>query len=273
MDAVRIRESNARVMKNEVFRWTRDVPREWSDALSRVAPPEDRTDHLRLVWVPGDYDTPVQRWVVYQYVPDVVARPDQIPPVASITRDVIDRHVPTRVLAGDVVVPGYTITEGPNEEQAFLRDVLRSTACIAYPLWVCQGDPLGHPFQLTRWEKVAAMRQRGPTIPPRPGDAPYMPFYPDLVVPMLVRRSILGRRLASAEAERNRLEEEERRKTRAAFAGELDTEVTAAVHDAAHDLNAGKWTRPVHESGWEHGSADEDAAHYIETGALPPVAA
>lgn len=154
-----------------LFRWDREPPGTWQQALGGLAGPADRLSHLVLWWESGTPQSPVQRWVVYEAIPAWAMEGD--PKLGLLLEDGVCQ-CPREVQDSTVCCPACHHPAQPGRRRIYRT--LQDTGYFAQPCWVIQGHQGGHPYWLGPEE--AAFRQLAglPTEVPRPGDLDYAPF-------------------------------------------------------------------------------------------------
>jgi hypothetical protein len=159
------------------FHQSRPVPPEWQRELERHWPRSDRVTWLKLVWEPGfkvrgsDQHVvyPVQRWVIYEMVP----QKDFVP--FEILDDLRDRS--PRVRGHDYEDSGLRGWVSESLVSRTQWELYRETGQYGRRLWIVQGVCGGHPEALSDNEReFLEMRGRGDLELPEPGDLPYAEF-------------------------------------------------------------------------------------------------
>jgi hypothetical protein len=221
--------------EDRMFRWEREVPREWERELRVLSP------SLAIHWVPGTYVSPIQRWVLFECVPA--------------------RHVSDFAWA--------QLWSGPIEDPVhrWAVDVFHATQTVPTPVWVLQGWPQGHPRRFTRAEAVIAQAYTASIDPPEWGTLPYREFSP-IVIPHLARRDA-SFRLGIVDPERARVldEQEAQRAARRLQVEQTLDSMRDAVKEAAPALM--DLAVPVDKESdmrWQRGDLSEMIGRYVETG-------
>ena len=131
-----------------VFRWDREVPAEWQAELDRAFPRHENISWLKLAWLAGTPDAPIQRWGIYQMVPR-----------ARTTPFVLDG----RELNYNAMVP-------------WLAKIVRETGQYGILYWIIQGKHGGHRWMLSEVEQSVSLANGGAQDTPKPGELPYAEF-------------------------------------------------------------------------------------------------
>lgn len=137
------------------FTWKRDVPDDWQRQLAELSPRVQSLSWLKLVWVAGSPDDPIQRWVIFQMsqrekIPEFVLSMLQGPPPHPVTNPV------------DLMREQW--------------DLYRETGCWGQPFWIIQGEHGGHKRHFNRIEQLTCRMHKRPIHPPVAGALPYAPF-------------------------------------------------------------------------------------------------
>jgi hypothetical protein len=224
-----------------------------------LQPPTERGTHLALVWETGTPADPVQRWVIYEAVPQQY--------LADGTIEALKEFAPCRCpknpdLMGTCRRCGRVQSPGRHR----ILDYYLRTGCLLKPFWVVQGSGGGHAYRYTAQERSWARFLGRPEAPPAPGDLPYAPVDQRVIRQLRARdrahRAEATLALAADQAERD-AEVDLRKAMLASFAGEM--------RDAVHDT----WTGiadaiPVRHGDSRWDTVDDDAVdeRYVSTGEL-----
>jgi hypothetical protein len=148
-------------LPDRVFRWERDVPAGWQDELDRAFPRHEHVSWLKLVWIPGTPDAPVQRWGIYQMVPLAKTTPYVLeePPVWRPNGFTHDRPA--------FYYPGMV---------PWQQKLVRETGQFGMLYWIIQGTKGGHRWMLNETEIGISQAQGRGGDTPRPGKLPYAEF-------------------------------------------------------------------------------------------------
>lgn len=231
-----------------LFRWTREAPQGWHEALRRLAPPQERMSWLHLHWAPGTPAAPMQRWVIFECVPAIA-------------------------VAGNGFLEGLLANLFGNPwaqaMHAWTARFWLTHQALPTPFWVLQGPFGGHKYRYTNDESEFAQWQGyGPTAP-LIGDLPYAELTP-LTLALIRTHSVMtGQRHATFEAERKRRTEALQRDCRRLLlhqigeSGVVDTALEAAPALASHG-------RRVEKGQGAHGDLSAMSDKYIRTGVLDP---
>ena len=213
-----------------MFEWTRTPDPAWQAMIDSAFPPAANGSGLTLRWQPGSTDSPVQRWVVYQMIPQ-----DQ-----CFVMDPVDGRLPIPAMA-QYLVAIARLRQADDPLPHWLQtmhDTLQLTGCLAVPFWIVQGTGGGHRVTYGRVEQAWSQFTTGQLEPPYPGALPYAD--PDV---RLVRAMVASDRwrgqwatvLAESNGRMEQAEREIRRRMQAESAasmGELVDEVGAGLVDA-----------------------------------------
>lgn len=148
----------------------RVVPMEWERELAELSPPTNRFKFLRLIWEPGYPWEPVERYIIYEMVPE---RMMNSPFMAAVLEQLADPHPPS--MHGNYY--DTTLEEFVRNEDCLITErawhLFRETQCWGRPYWVIQGTKGGHKRWFSTIEQKLLKMQGLPQHPPAPGDLPY----------------------------------------------------------------------------------------------------
>lgn len=164
-----------------------EPPKEWVAALRRVAPVADRSadiqhSHLELVWWPGEWWVPIQRWSLWQMV-----NPALIDPAIREELDGPHPRSEGHFCTADERLPNQfrclcrrkleTWRDGPCHLITLEQwDLYRRTGYYGEPWWVIEGDQGGHLFQFSEQEQQMLAAKGLPTEPVPITSLPGAPF-------------------------------------------------------------------------------------------------
>jgi len=160
------------VISGPIFFASRDPDPGWVTALAERFQRQLNVNWPKLVWMPGEWYEPVQRWVIYEMLP----RLDLINELWILDIQGDDPRNRGRWIPDDSVPGGKRWWS-----EAFVShlqwELFRETNCYPALYWIIQGDQGGHKWRLTPQEKQL-LRLNGcrVTDTPLPGDLPYAPF-------------------------------------------------------------------------------------------------
>lgn len=151
----------------------RDVPADWEAQLAEISEPTNRFTYLKLLWEPGYPWEHVERFMIYQMVPErAMTSPFQLGVLEQLQHQLppskMGNYYDT-VLGKFVNNPDCLITE-----RAYW--LYRETGCWGRPYWVIQGEHGGHKRWFTPLERKFLKLAGLPDEPPAPGDLAYAPF-------------------------------------------------------------------------------------------------
>lgn len=187
--------------EDRIFRWDRTPDPAWQAALDQAFPRASNGSGVVVRWQPGDLESPVQRWVVDQWLP-----------VSQCYS--MDFANGTRV---PIPVMGHYLRElARNRAElppwlARIHRVVQDHGCLPVPLWIVQGTDGGHPVTFGTVDRIWAQYRTGSADAPAPGSLPYADFDGRVVQGLVERdrwRGVWNSALAEAEG---REEEAERR--------------------------------------------------------------
>ena len=242
-----------------LFRWTWEPPASWVALVQGLAPPTERGTHLTLVWESGTPAEPVQRWVVYEAIPQQF--------ITDGTIEALRMHPPCRCPRNHHAIgicPRCGRVQSPGRQR--ILDYYCATGCLLRPAWVVQGSEGGHAYRYTAEESQWARWLGRPEAPPAPGDLPYAPVDQRVIGRLRARdraRLAHASLAAASTAERVAHEQDLRKAMLASFAGEMRDAVTdtwAGIADAIPTRSG--------PSRWD--TLDDDAVdeRYVATGEL-----
>lgn len=146
---------------DRLFYWERDVPREWQAELDRAFPRHEHVSWLKLVWLAGTPERPIQRWGIYQMVPlgattPAVLDPEPVYHQDFVTHDRVPFHYPAFV--------------------PWQRKMVRETGQFGVLYWIVQGRKGGHRWMLSDIEGMICEANGAAKDPPAPGSLEYAEF-------------------------------------------------------------------------------------------------
>lgn len=223
----------------------RDPEQRWLDALGRVAPMREQASHLTIRWHGGTPDAPTGRWVIFECLPEDVAR----------VFGQYDELYSDRVDGQDPMIQ-------------WARDYHQRTRAIPCPVWVVQGSGGGHPYQYTQVEQVFARAGLMPPELPPIGDLSYAE--PDgRTWQALAQRSLINRRVSSQHDAREIARAGAERLLRQRLVDEAREAMTEAVQEALPSImEAATPVTREDAAGTTARLDDEHLARYVETGEL-----
>jgi hypothetical protein len=146
---------------SRIFWWEREVPKGWQSELERAFPKSEKVSWLKIVWLAGTPEAPIQRWGIYQMVP----RPRTTPLVLedSTTRlpELCTRERPA--FCYPAMVP-------------WQQKLVRETGQFGMLYWIIQGAHGGHRWMLDETEIKVVEANGGKGDTPKPGALPYAEF-------------------------------------------------------------------------------------------------
>lgn len=152
-------------MSSEVFHHSREPDPAWVKALEGIAPPSDRLSWLKLVWIPGEREDPVQRWGIYQ----------MYPPMYTPSLALSDTQRFVWLKGWKVPDPRWPLQPEPRNLSTIQMDEFRRSGCIGQLFWVIQGFSGGHRRRFTHAEQsILAAKGVKDASPPIPGTRPYV---------------------------------------------------------------------------------------------------
>ncbi len=221
-----------------MIQWDRAPRPEWQAALDRITPRTERRSHLVVQWVPFADGRFAHRYVIFEAVPfpycnDLVARMDE------------------EMLADPLMKWAW--------------DYALEYGAFPVPFWVCQGNPMGHPYSYNAAEKAQATAGLIDEAPPAIGALPYSE--PSALTWEAIRR----RRAANATSweDRERAKRDAQRQVRKDLMASTEAHLYEAVDEARRDLidNAVLVDDPHRQD--KANVTDDVFAQYMETGILP----
>lgn len=166
------------MLGDSLFQWERETPPEWQAALRAVHPAGERLSDFRIVWEPGEPQSPIQRWVIWQMRPvhytrlQVRRRID--PRFLGLTERHPREHAWWDSHARCYRKPGMALAK----TDRLTWELYHRTGQYGQRWWVIQGDRGGHRYHLTPTEsKLMGIRYGVRSMrPPFAGDLPYAAF-------------------------------------------------------------------------------------------------
>lgn len=167
---------------------TRDPDPVWQERLEGITPRSEKVNWLYLKWFPGMPYEPVQRWCIWELVPDL----DLVPPDLLMELDGqsprhesqgywdedpdLDQELDSPLIKRShrgIVQRWVSLANICLEEW----EIFRETRCAANRTWIVQGDNGGHLYRMTRAE-LGVLEANGikDADTPFPGDLPYAPM-------------------------------------------------------------------------------------------------
>ena len=153
---------------------------QWQRELDRIAPPADTVSNLRILWEPGDFWRPRERWVIWQVYP--MDRHGQAMLPWYVPKDALDGPSPRST--GHACVAGLCLcpmkanrwVDGP--DSAFGVDVWQwrlwqQTGRFWKRFWIVQGHDGGHPYTYDEFERKYRKMNGEDPDPPSIGELPY----------------------------------------------------------------------------------------------------
>jgi hypothetical protein len=188
----------------ELFVWKRDVPESWQRQLAELAPRVQSLSWLKIVWIAGTPDDPIQRFVIFQ-----MTQRDKIP---ATVLDMLTGPPPGKDHRIDLMREQW--------------DLFRETGCYGQPFWIIQGKHGGHKRHFNRIEQMTMKMHGRPQYPPVAGSLPYAPFDQRVIekIAPLDRAQFWERGIAFCEGEEwkaSELTEIEQQEALAEFQGRL----------------------------------------------------
>lgn len=176
----------------------REVPPEWTQDLNRLNPGGEHVSRLVLAWLPGKTYEPIQRWGVYEVVPQEhvlwLLRQEQDPFTGKPNTDSVLWHLWSDLKGQDPatwgewkpddLVPGKRRWHSDSLVSHTQWVLHRQTGGLPLLVWVIQGTRGGHMWQLGQSElgwlqSFGLSPQQLETIAeaiPLPGSLPYAPY-------------------------------------------------------------------------------------------------
>lgn len=136
-------------------------PREWMAQLRAISPESLQHSYLIPGWLQGSEKAPVERWVLYEAIPDPLIPPDM-----------------RELLAG---TPYWKMPKGRQHGRrtmvsAYQYDMYRKHRVWVRPFWCLQGENGGTPARYSEMEEAILRGENQPTDPPAPGSLPFAPW-------------------------------------------------------------------------------------------------
>lgn len=160
-----------------LFRHDWEPRPEWQAMLDAIAPPATRVPWLKLVWLPGETYEPIQRWAVYEMLPNLGLLGPKRPGEKreeTILGEFMD-HPPPRArgkwVRDDDVLGGWR-WQSESLVSRLQYDLFQRYRCAPSLLWVVQGEHGGHLAHLPPAHQAVWERETGRAWP-APGDLPY----------------------------------------------------------------------------------------------------
>lgn len=137
------------------------MPAGWQAELDRAFPRHEHVSWLKLVWLAGTPERPIQRWGIYQMVPigattEAVLDPEPEYRQNYVTRARVPFHFP-------LFVP-------------WQREMVRETGQFGVLYWIIQGTKGGHRWMLTDIEGMICEANGAAKDPPAAGSLEYADF-------------------------------------------------------------------------------------------------
>jgi hypothetical protein len=146
---------------DRLFWWERQVPGEWQSELDRAFPRHEHVSWLKLAWLAGTPERPIQRWGIYQMVPIGATSPAVLDPEPEFRQEMVTRaRVPFHFPA---FVP-------------WQRRLVRETGQFGMLYWIVQGTKGGHRWMFSDIESMIADANGAQKQPPVPGALCYADF-------------------------------------------------------------------------------------------------
>jgi hypothetical protein len=150
---------------------------EWQAMLDAIAPPATRVPWLKLVWLAGEVYEPIQRWAIYEMIPNLGLLGPKRPGEKreeTILGEFMD-HPPPRWRGKWVEDPDVAGGKRWQSESLVSRlqyELFQQTRCAPSLLWIVQGANGGHLYTLPPHANAVWEREAGQSWP-APGDLPY----------------------------------------------------------------------------------------------------
>ena len=215
-----------------MFRWDRTPDPAWQAALDQAFPRSANGSGLVVRWQPGTPESPVQRWVVDQWLPVEqcfcmdYANGGRVPiPVMA--------HYLRELARNRADLPPWL---------ARIHRVVTDHGCLPVPLWIVQGVEGGHPVTYSTVDRIWAQYRTGQPDAPAPGSLPYADFDERVVQGLVQRdrwRGVWSTALAEAEGREDEAERAVRRlldaSTQASMAEVIDRVAPGVLATAPRD--------------------------------------
>lgn len=162
--------------------WHRAPEPAWVAALRAFSPPSAAHSWLHLAWEPGDPWEPVERWMLYQVIPEARVRPEVLAELRGPDPRSRGHYCGPTSLCGcpahkrpDCWVGGLARLANRTEWRLYRETAALGFAGWARAFWVIQGAEGGHPRAYTETEAALAELADPPlpNEPPVPGELPY----------------------------------------------------------------------------------------------------
>jgi len=155
-----------------MYQHTREPDPLWQVDLERLTPRGGRANWLKIHWFAGWSYEPVQRWMIYEMVSQHI-------PSALLDdlKGLSPRDPSNGVWIDDHEVPGgkrWHCHSSVNYDQWVLY---QETQCLAFPVWIIQGDKGGHVYRLSQ-AHMGFLEAEGivQASVPDPGGLPYADY-------------------------------------------------------------------------------------------------
>ncbi|OQW37059.1 MAG: hypothetical protein A4C66_03235 [Nitrospira sp. HN-bin3] len=146
----------------------------WREQLAQVSPRHDHLSYLWLRWEPGDPWQPVERWVIWQMLPETITHNPKHPYYLAILAELNGPHPRS---TGRYDAEEQRWVHGPCRLiDLGTWETFRETGRFGRRWWVIQGTKGGHRYRLSEAERVVWRTLTGTDDTPAPGDLPYAPF-------------------------------------------------------------------------------------------------
>lgn len=249
--------------------------KQWRHRLRQVSPHNDRLSYLHLVWEPGWYWEPIQRFLLVDCWPNTTT-PDGRDVVAPAYLTALQGPDPSGLVECDPVTGERTINRWPDGSLPVVTGlqwrVYQETGRYSTPFWVIQGSRGGHKLFLTPVE-IRMRKLRGlHADPPAPGDLPYAPF-DNRVIDRIQEHDRLWQANGNVQ-QMSRLgrsaHRREEQKLRRELCDWLDGQLDEPAQELIHTLNKADAPRDPSQA-VPATKIDADVAEYIETGKMSDV--
>lgn len=143
----------------------------WQRELETAVPKHDQLTYLRLRWEPGDMWEPVQRYVLWEMIPNEVDGKPIVPPEVRAILEGPDVRSKGHY---DPRKGSWVGGLGNGLVDRATQALFRETGRWGMRYWVIQGENGGHPILVPWIVKVtSALIDKQAPEPPAPGDLPY----------------------------------------------------------------------------------------------------
>lgn len=143
-----------------------EPPREWVEQLAELSPVSTQHSWLKLVWLAGDAWEPVERWCLYEMIPEQHVRPDVLAWLRGPNPRTMGHYDRRK---------GRWVSHGPPISR-LQWELFRETRCFGHLWWIIQGSGGGHAYRISPLESAMLEVRTGRADLPAPGDLPYAPF-------------------------------------------------------------------------------------------------